>query len=97
MSSDRLSNASLLPNYELPWEELLERLVKFLLCEEVSVETRVDREMAVIKSKGCILGQESSVESNTAWDDREKVNINYNNREEQRRYMTLQASAGSIQ
>jgi hypothetical protein len=34
-----------------------ERLVKFLLYKEVFVETRHDREMAVIKSKGCILGR----------------------------------------
>ena len=57
MSSDDLSKAGLLPNYGLPWKELLQRLAKFLLYEKVSVETWGDKEMAVIKSKGCVLGK----------------------------------------
>ena len=59
MSSDNLSKAGLLPNYGLPWKELLQRLAKFLLYEKVSVETWGDKEMAVIKSKGCVLGKVS--------------------------------------
>ncbi|CZR58311.1 related to heterokaryon incompatibility protein [Phialocephala subalpina] len=104
MSSDNLSKASLSPNYGVPWEELLERLVRFLLCEKVSVETWGDREMAVIKSKGCILGQVSSVKSGIAWDDRQNVDISFKNTPGQPLYMenwnahwTLQASAKPIQ
>jgi hypothetical protein len=82
MSSDDLSRSNILPNYNISWKELLRRLVKFLLPEDISVETwayednkkdskkdneednkkdneednRKDEVIAVIKSKGCILG-----------------------------------------
>ena len=97
MSSDDVSKLS--PNYKDPWEELLERLVKFLLGEKVSVETWVDREMAVIESKGCILGQVFLVESGNA-----RQTVTFKNTPGQPRYIenrgarwTLRASAKSIQ
>ncbi|KAH7082696.1 heterokaryon incompatibility protein-domain-containing protein [Paraphoma chrysanthemicola] len=55
MSSDDLSEANLLPNYRDRWENLLQRLVKFLLSEKISVETWSDKEITSIKSKGCVL------------------------------------------
>jgi len=70
MSSDDPSAAGLSPNYEVPWEELFQHLVELLLREPESVKTWRNREMAVIKSKGCILGQVSSIESDITWDDR---------------------------
>ena len=69
MSSDDPSKASLQPDYTIAWEELFQQLVKFVLSKDVSVETSNQR--AVIKSKGCILGQVSSVRR----DDRQNVNI----------------------
>jgi hypothetical protein len=102
MSSDDLSKASLSPNYEVPWKQLLQRLVKFLLCEQVSVETWDDREMAVIKSKGGVIGQVSSVERNG--DDRQNVHIVFKNTPEHLGHnkewntpWTLQATAKSVQ
>jgi hypothetical protein len=74
MSSDDPIASELLPDYELPWERLLERLVKFLLGGQVSVKTWAKMEMAVIKSKGCILGQVSS-EGNANRDGRLQVAI----------------------
>jgi hypothetical protein len=65
MSSDNPSAAGLLPNYKVPWKILLQQLVEFLLCKEVYIETWDEKEIAVIKSKGCILGQVSLVESNS--------------------------------
>lgn len=75
MSSDDLSKADLLPNYQVPWEKLLQRLAKFLLYEKISVETWGNKEMAVIKSKGCILGKVSSVQSDIASDNRQGVDV----------------------
>jgi ankyrin repeat protein len=75
MSSVDGSIASLSPNYAVPWEELLQRLVKFLLHERVSVETGPKKEMAVIRSKGLVLGQVSSVKSDITRDSRQNVNI----------------------
>jgi hypothetical protein len=67
MSSDELRKDDLLPNYRVPWEELLARLAKYLLGEKISVETwGGDREVAVIKSKGCILGRVFLKQSDTA-------------------------------
>jgi hypothetical protein len=60
ISSDDPIAADLLPDYEIPWERLLERLIRFLFGGQVSVKTWAETEMAVIKSKGCILGQVSS-------------------------------------
>jgi hypothetical protein len=59
-----LSAAGLEPDYSLEWKILMHRLVKFLLGDQVSAETWKDRELAVIKSNGCVLGKVSKVESN---------------------------------
>jgi ankyrin repeat protein len=79
MSSDDLSKVDLLPDYRVPWEELLQRLAKFLLPEKISVETWRDREIAAFKSKGCVLGKVASVQSNMARDDRQGVNVTFKN------------------
>jgi hypothetical protein len=39
ISSDDLSKANLSPNYSVSWEELLQRLVKFLLGEKLFLQT----------------------------------------------------------
>jgi hypothetical protein len=67
MSSDDASKAGLQPDYKISWEELFQQLVKFILGKDISVKTSSQR--AVIKSKGCILGQVSSVRG----DDRQNV------------------------
>jgi hypothetical protein len=103
MSSDDPGAAGLSPDYTVPWEELFQQLVKLLLCKQVSVKTWGDKERAVIKGKGCILGQVSSVESDITWDDKLKVNIIFKNmlghlgcEREWRTLWTLQASAKPI-
>jgi hypothetical protein len=79
MSSDDLSKVNLLPDYGVPWEELLQRLAKFLLPEKVSVKTWRNREIAAFKSKGCILGKVISVQSNMARDGRQDVDVIFKN------------------
>jgi hypothetical protein len=79
MSSDNPIAGGLSPDYEVPWEKLFQQLVRFLLCKDVSVEIWNDGEMAVIKSKGCILGRVSSVENDISWDDRQHVDITSKN------------------
>ncbi|KAH9216671.1 heterokaryon incompatibility protein-domain-containing protein, partial [Leptodontidium sp. 2 PMI_412] len=103
MASDTLNAANLLPDYEVPWGEVFQRLVKFLLGEQVSVETWNHWEMAVIKSKGCILGRVSSVVPHSGWDDVHKVDIistnasNYvENTREWTARLTLHTSANPI-
>ena len=103
MSSEVPSAAGLSPNYQVSWKELLLRLVGFLLYKEISVETWNEREIAVIKTKGFILGQVSSVESDSARYDRQHVTIDFKNTSRSSEYRrkwgdrwTLQASAKPI-
>ncbi|KUJ16455.1 uncharacterized protein LY89DRAFT_719170 [Mollisia scopiformis] len=91
MSSDSLSRSSLSPNYGIPWEDLLKRLIKFLLGEKVDVETWKDTEMAIFKSKGCILGQVKSIRRASTFDDRQEVNIKFTKRTVQLRWKDREA------
>jgi len=69
--------SGLSPDYDIPWDELMERLVKFILGEGVLVDTSSDREVAVIQSKGCVLGYVCSVEDNFAGAGRQNMNIKF--------------------
>ena len=94
MSLDDPSKASLQPDYSKSWEELFEQLVKLVLSTDVFVKTSSQR--AVIESKGCILGQVSSIRR----DDRQIVTIISRNAAWDlggKREWTLQASAKLIQ
>jgi len=62
MSSDDLAVADILPDYEIPWEILLKRIIAFLLGEQVSIKTWFETEMAIIRGEGFILGKVSSTE-----------------------------------
>ncbi|XP_014555772.1 hypothetical protein COCVIDRAFT_64178, partial [Bipolaris victoriae FI3] len=82
MSSDDLSKSRLLPDYTVSWEELLKRLTKYLLCEEISVEILgVGREIAVIKGKGFVLGKVLFVQSNAVQNERVNVHVIFKNGE----------------
>jgi ankyrin repeat protein len=59
-----LDEASLGPNYNLEWKILMQRLIAFLLGSKATVDTWNNKAMALIKSKGCILGKIVKVESN---------------------------------
>ncbi|GAQ34451.1 hypothetical protein AtubIFM54640_006069 [Aspergillus tubingensis] len=56
LSSESHKVPGLLPNYQVPWEQLFQRLVRFILNEQVSVKTWPGREYASIQSSGWILG-----------------------------------------
>ncbi|RYO81134.1 hypothetical protein DL766_001643 [Monosporascus sp. MC13-8B] len=102
MSSDP-NVAGLSADYDISWRQLFQRLVNFLISEEVFVDTWDDKEMAIIKGKGCVLGEVSSVERDIAWEDRQNVDVTWNApryfgmREKQTSRWTFQASAKSIQ
>ncbi|PMD15991.1 HET-domain-containing protein, partial [Hyaloscypha hepaticicola] len=97
MSSDDPGKASLRPNYQIPWEELFKDLVKFVLGNDISMETWGNEEKALINGKGCILGQVSSIRS----DDRQNVDITFISKNAawyfgDKMEWTLQATAKSI-
>jgi ankyrin repeat protein len=72
MSSDDFSKAGLSPDYGVSWEEILQRLVKYLLGEALLVETSCKREVALIKCKGFVLGKVVSVQRNS---DKQDVDV----------------------
>ncbi|KAL6885399.1 heterokaryon incompatibility domain-containing protein [Trichoderma evansii] len=75
MSSDNSGSGSLSPDYDIRWGTLFQQVIKRIICERVLISTWQDKEVAVIKSKGCILGQVSSVKSDATWGDRQNVTI----------------------
>lgn len=73
MSSDDLREAGLSPDYSVPWGVLLERLIKFLLGNELSAQTWDDEEIAVIEAKGCVVGHVTSIESDQDGGQSQKI------------------------
>ncbi|KPA35268.1 het-protein, partial [Fusarium langsethiae] len=100
MSSDNPSIAGLSANYEISWGCLFRKLINFLFPERASVDTWDDRETAVIRGKGRVLGQVSSVERDIDREDRQNVGITWGQASGYRgpdSPWTLQASAKSVQ
>jgi hypothetical protein len=62
MCSDDIGESGLAPNYE-PWEDLMRRLVKFILSDHVAVFSTTNEEMVIIKSKACVIGKVEKVSS----------------------------------
>jgi ankyrin repeat protein len=79
MCSDDLGVAQLEPDYSLRWSILLQRLVKFLLGDHVSVNTCDKKEIAILKDKGCILGRVSKVEVNVGLSSRQTLEVVFEN------------------
>lgn len=75
MCSDSPISAGLLPDYTIVWEQLFQQLAQFILCKEIDVRLPQDKKMAVIRSKGCVLGWVDSVLVDAAWNDTVKVEI----------------------
>jgi hypothetical protein len=57
MATDDVSNAGLSPNYDLPWDELLRRVVVFILGDNVQIRTWKDKEKVELTGNGWIVGR----------------------------------------
>ncbi|KAF7898959.1 uncharacterized protein EAF01_008172 [Botrytis porri] len=79
-SSNSPNLAGLLPDYKVTWTTLLERLVKFILPQNISVKTWESKEVALIESKGDVLGYAFSIDDDSTRFDRQYVTIPSNNR-----------------
>ncbi|TGO33995.1 hypothetical protein BHYA_0217g00080 [Botrytis hyacinthi] len=102
MSSDIPNLAGLSPDYKVTWKTLLERLIKFTISQAIFVKTWEDKEIALIESKGYVLGHIHSIDVDSTRHERQPVNIEFNNQpsisnEKCHIRWTLQASAKSIQ
>ncbi|TGO84050.1 hypothetical protein BPOR_0556g00010 [Botrytis porri] len=69
-SSNSPNLAGLLPDYKVTWTTLLERLVKFILPQNISVKTWESKEVALIESKGDVLGYAFSIDDDSTRFDR---------------------------
>ncbi|CAD6450284.1 792c6830-6a34-4fce-850e-daaa5295d776-CDS [Sclerotinia trifoliorum] len=76
MSSDNPVSKGLLPDYTISWAQLFLQLVKFILCEKISVDICQTRRMAVIKSKGRVLGTVRSARR-TPWKHTQILEIDF--------------------
>ncbi|KAK4457483.1 putative het domain protein [Cladorrhinum samala] len=99
MSSDDHVSAALSPNYNVSWKDLFHQVVNSLVGEQVSVETWEEREIAVIKTNGWVLGWVSKVEDQKKWADEQNIVmvLNYKRGHPNRKIRwTLQTSAKPI-
>ncbi len=100
MSSDDDIPADLLPDYNISWKDLLHRLVRSLVGKQASVETWEEEEIAVIRSKGCVLGEVSWVKRSGVWNDGQNVDIIFKKKPgqkvEQRGHWAIHPTAKSI-
>ena len=104
MCSDDPSTAELEIDYTASWGEVFRKLIRFSLSDQVSVRTWDDVEVAVIKAKGHVLGEVSSVgEDDATLDGRQDVDIAWRNvqgrsdaEEKQSSRFTSQPSAKAV-
>jgi hypothetical protein len=75
MSSDRQRYTQLSPNYNIPWHELLQRLIKLLINENALVTTWKNEVVSVIESDLTVIGEIVSVNTDRLADDRQRVEI----------------------
>ncbi|KAK3339865.1 heterokaryon incompatibility protein-domain-containing protein, partial [Lasiosphaeria hispida] len=79
MASDGNVDKKLLADYRISWGKLFERLIHNILPEQHSVATWSNREVAIIRGKGYYLGEISSVDKDSTWEDKQKVHITWRN------------------
>ena len=75
MCSDDPNTKALRPDYELPWNKVFERVIKHIISPDISVQTWPDREAAVIRGKGYVLGLIKSVATPGSRYDRQEVKV----------------------
>ncbi|ETS86957.1 hypothetical protein PFICI_00785 [Pestalotiopsis fici W106-1] len=61
MSSHDMTKSGLEPDYTIPLGQLFNRLVKFILSDRILVDCRKEKEVAVIKATGYVIGNIYSV------------------------------------
>jgi hypothetical protein len=57
MATDDVSHAGLSPNYDVPWDELLRRVVMFILGDNLQIRTWKDEEKVEFTGNGWIVGR----------------------------------------
>jgi hypothetical protein len=102
MATDDVSSAGLLPDYHVPWEELLQRLLRYLVRGgEMILRTWADKEKVEIYGRGCALASVSRATREP--DGSQTVLVKFNNMIEDHDYYerncwrwTLQVTANDV-
>lgn len=62
MSNDDPLAAGLTVDYRISWSMLMQKLVSFIIGHQATVKTWHDKELALVRSRGCVLGVITRVE-----------------------------------
>lgn len=61
ISSDAMSQSGILPDYSVTRGQLFQSMVEFVMSDKISVECQNDKEVAVVKARGNVLGYISHI------------------------------------
>ncbi|PQE22614.1 hypothetical protein CJF31_00001551 [Rutstroemia sp. NJR-2017a BVV2] len=77
MCSDDVREAGIIPNYGVPWEELLQTVCKYVLGEQVVVRTWPLKRatISMIKGKGIVVGYISEVNPATITNEKQNATL----------------------
>ncbi|KAH6031783.1 hypothetical protein HBI83_022120 [Parastagonospora nodorum] len=100
MSTDDITRSGLLPDYSVPWEELMRRLLTFILGKEICIKSGTHREEVEITGRRCIIGSVSSITRNS--NGSQRINVNWNDRMVDAiypndHYMAVRATVNDVQ
>lgn len=79
MSSTDMDGSGLLPDYTVPFGQLFERLIKFIISNQLTVECQDDKEAAVFKGRGQLLGTVIKVEDEILNEHEKRVMVRWGN------------------
>lgn len=77
MSSDDPGTLGLLVDYEISWTKLFKQLVHSILGS-VTVNTWDEKAVAVIRSKGCVLGRVFTVDTDKDRNNKQRLSVTWN-------------------
>ncbi|GES59754.1 HET-domain-containing protein [Aspergillus terreus] len=77
LCSDDPSAPSLKPNYHLPWHEVFAQVITYILSRDCTVEIWPERDTAVIKGQGYILGQIEGVQDGSSDNGQQRIDVSF--------------------
>ncbi|KAM3086079.1 hypothetical protein ACMFMG_000216 [Clarireedia jacksonii] len=75
MCSDDVSKAGIMPNYDMPWEKLLQTVLKYILSEQAVVQVWPETTLSIIKGKGTIIGYIHEVHPATITNEKQEATL----------------------
>ena len=99
MSSDDPGASGLLVDYEISWAKLFKQLIHSILGS-VPVNTWDEKVVAVIRSKGCVLGIVDSVAADVDRNNKQRLQVTWNNLKDSKKHRSeweLETSAEPVE